>query len=261
MALSERDRAILDFERIWWTEPGPKELAIRTRFDLSPTRYYQVLGEPARVGRGRRLRPAGGAPPPPTEGSPPAGPLRGPLGRRAAGPVRPGSHAADDGSFGRSAGDARRQGGRPGRGRGHHRCRPAPSQRRHPQRGRRRRIVDHPQAEHRRPPSRRRPWPSRRRPPKRCGRRRRSRCSSPTAPARADWRPSTAPPCTAPDTTPWLRPIPDGRGADDRRSTTPRRSNPRRSRWPRVSASRAAPSSPCRRSCRSPASTAPTSLS
>jgi hypothetical protein len=45
MALSERDRAILDFERSWWTEAGPKELAIRDRFDLSPTRYYQVLNE------------------------------------------------------------------------------------------------------------------------------------------------------------------------------------------------------------------------
>jgi hypothetical protein len=67
MALSERDRAILDFERVWWTEPGPKELAIRSRFDLSPTRYYQVLGEllessdavkydPLVVRRLRRLR-------------------------------------------------------------------------------------------------------------------------------------------------------------------------------------------------------------
>ncbi len=45
MSLSDRDRAILDFERSWWTEPGPKELAIRERFDLSPTRYYQVLTE------------------------------------------------------------------------------------------------------------------------------------------------------------------------------------------------------------------------
>ena len=44
MALSERDKAILDFERSWWAEPGPKELAIRQRFDLSATRYYQVLG-------------------------------------------------------------------------------------------------------------------------------------------------------------------------------------------------------------------------
>ncbi len=45
MALSERDRAILDFERCWWTEPGPKETAIRRRFDLSATRYYQVLND------------------------------------------------------------------------------------------------------------------------------------------------------------------------------------------------------------------------
>lgn len=43
MALSERDRAVLDFERSWWTHEGPKEAAIRDRLDLSPTRYYQVL--------------------------------------------------------------------------------------------------------------------------------------------------------------------------------------------------------------------------
>jgi hypothetical protein len=43
MGLSERDRAILDFERGWWTEPGPKEDAIRARLALSSTRYYQVL--------------------------------------------------------------------------------------------------------------------------------------------------------------------------------------------------------------------------
>ena len=45
MALSERDQAILDFERTWWMEPGPKESAIRARLDLSPTRYYQLLGD------------------------------------------------------------------------------------------------------------------------------------------------------------------------------------------------------------------------
>ena len=67
MALSERDQAILDFERTWWNEPGPKEIAIRTRFDLSPTRYYQVVQElldsadalaydPLVVRRLRRLR-------------------------------------------------------------------------------------------------------------------------------------------------------------------------------------------------------------
>ncbi|HEY9556854.1 MAG TPA: DUF3263 domain-containing protein [Acidimicrobiales bacterium] len=45
MALTDRDRAILDFERTWWTEPGPKDAAIRERFDLSGTRYYQLLTE------------------------------------------------------------------------------------------------------------------------------------------------------------------------------------------------------------------------
>lgn len=44
MALSDHDRAILDFERTWWTETGSKEDAIRSRLDLSSTRYYQVLG-------------------------------------------------------------------------------------------------------------------------------------------------------------------------------------------------------------------------
>lgn len=44
MALSDRDRAIIDFERSWWTETGSKEDAIRSRLGLSSTRYYQVLG-------------------------------------------------------------------------------------------------------------------------------------------------------------------------------------------------------------------------
>ena len=45
MALTDRDRAILDFERSWWTEAGPKDTAIRERFELSGTRYYQLLNE------------------------------------------------------------------------------------------------------------------------------------------------------------------------------------------------------------------------
>ena len=44
MPLSDRDRAILDFERTWWSEPGPKAAAIHARFALSPARYYQLLG-------------------------------------------------------------------------------------------------------------------------------------------------------------------------------------------------------------------------
>jgi len=45
MPLSTRERAILDFERTWWSLPGPKEVTIRQEFDLSPTRYYQLLSE------------------------------------------------------------------------------------------------------------------------------------------------------------------------------------------------------------------------
>lgn len=53
MPLSDRDRAILDFERTWWTEPGPagpggkapsKQEAIRARLSLSGARYYQLVG-------------------------------------------------------------------------------------------------------------------------------------------------------------------------------------------------------------------------
>jgi hypothetical protein len=66
-ALSRRDRDILAFERQWWQYAGAKEQAIKERFDLSPTRYYQVLNEiidnpaalaedPLLVRRLRRLR-------------------------------------------------------------------------------------------------------------------------------------------------------------------------------------------------------------
>jgi len=66
-SLSERDRAILDFERQWWRYPGAKEKAIRDRLGLPATRYYQVLNalldrpdalvyDPMLVRRLRRLR-------------------------------------------------------------------------------------------------------------------------------------------------------------------------------------------------------------
>ena len=45
MDLTERDRAILDFESSWWSESAPKEQLIRERFELSATRYYQILNE------------------------------------------------------------------------------------------------------------------------------------------------------------------------------------------------------------------------
>lgn len=45
VALTDIEREILDFERTWWTEPGPKESAINEKFDLSTTRYYQILNK------------------------------------------------------------------------------------------------------------------------------------------------------------------------------------------------------------------------
>jgi hypothetical protein len=67
--LSERDRQILAFERQWWRYAGAKEQAIRELFDMSATRYYQVLNalidapaalkhDPMLVKRLRRLRAA-----------------------------------------------------------------------------------------------------------------------------------------------------------------------------------------------------------
>ena len=43
MDLATRDRAVLDFERSWWTKPGSKEAAIRTELGMSGTRYYELL--------------------------------------------------------------------------------------------------------------------------------------------------------------------------------------------------------------------------
>jgi hypothetical protein len=67
--LSERDQSILAFERQWWRFAGAKEQAIRESFDMSATRYYQVLNalidreaalayDPLLVKRLRRLRTA-----------------------------------------------------------------------------------------------------------------------------------------------------------------------------------------------------------
>src|SRR5262245_11294872 len=67
--LSERDQRILSFERQWWKYAGAKEQAVRELFDMSATRYYQVLNalidrpealtaDPMLVKRLRRLRAA-----------------------------------------------------------------------------------------------------------------------------------------------------------------------------------------------------------
>ena len=45
MPLTDRDRAMLDFERTWWSEPGPKGAAIQARIGLSPARYYRLLAD------------------------------------------------------------------------------------------------------------------------------------------------------------------------------------------------------------------------
>jgi hypothetical protein len=67
--LSRREREILAFERQWWKYAGAKEQAVKDLFDMSATRYYQVLNalidredalayDPMLVKRLRRLRAA-----------------------------------------------------------------------------------------------------------------------------------------------------------------------------------------------------------
>jgi hypothetical protein len=41
--LNPREAEMLAFERQWWKFAGAKEQAIRELFDMSATRYYQVL--------------------------------------------------------------------------------------------------------------------------------------------------------------------------------------------------------------------------
>lgn len=66
-ALSDRECDILAMERLWWQYAGAKEQAIRDKFDMSTTRYYQVLNalidredalahDPLLVKRLRRMR-------------------------------------------------------------------------------------------------------------------------------------------------------------------------------------------------------------
>lgn len=67
VALSDRDREMLELERLWWKYAGAKEQAIRDKFDMTATRYYQILNalidseaalahDPLLVKRLRRLR-------------------------------------------------------------------------------------------------------------------------------------------------------------------------------------------------------------
>jgi hypothetical protein len=41
--LSDEDRIILEFERGWWLEPGPKDQAIEFSLGLSAAAYYDRL--------------------------------------------------------------------------------------------------------------------------------------------------------------------------------------------------------------------------
>jgi Protein of unknown function (DUF3263) len=41
--LSGEDRSILEFERGWWLEPGPKDQAIEYRLGLPASVYYEHL--------------------------------------------------------------------------------------------------------------------------------------------------------------------------------------------------------------------------
>jgi hypothetical protein len=43
--LDAQDKRILDFERSWWKHAGVKEQAIKEHFEMSATRYYQILNE------------------------------------------------------------------------------------------------------------------------------------------------------------------------------------------------------------------------
>ena len=65
--LTPREVEIIGFERQWWKYAGAKEQAIRDKFQMSATRYYQVLNalidqpaalahDPLLVKRLRRLR-------------------------------------------------------------------------------------------------------------------------------------------------------------------------------------------------------------
>ena len=65
--LTDLERDVLAFEGLWWQRAGSKEVAMRVRFDLTPTAYYrrvnQLINRPAAlvhapvvVKRLRRLR-------------------------------------------------------------------------------------------------------------------------------------------------------------------------------------------------------------
>lgn len=67
--MTDDDKAMIEFERHWWKHAGAKVAAIRERFGLGATNYYQRLNrlidtqealafDPVTVNRLRRLRSA-----------------------------------------------------------------------------------------------------------------------------------------------------------------------------------------------------------
>ena|SRR5580765_4049033 len=67
VSLTDRERAILDFERSWWSEDVEKEILVSQRFGINTAEYYRVLNDlidrpealahdPLSVRRLRRLR-------------------------------------------------------------------------------------------------------------------------------------------------------------------------------------------------------------
>jgi hypothetical protein len=67
VSLTDRERAILDFERSWWSEDVEKEILVSQRFGINTAEYYRLLNDlidrpealahdPLGVRRLRRLR-------------------------------------------------------------------------------------------------------------------------------------------------------------------------------------------------------------
>lgn len=65
--LTRKEQAMLAFERQWWKFAGSKDIAIKESFEVSPTRYYQILNalidnpaalehDPLLIKRLRRIR-------------------------------------------------------------------------------------------------------------------------------------------------------------------------------------------------------------
>ena len=84
MALSDLERAILDFERGWVLETGSKDAAIRERLAVSPSVFYKVRRSLIGSDEALAYEPARRPPPAPGRRTAPPGEVRGPHGRATA---------------------------------------------------------------------------------------------------------------------------------------------------------------------------------